>query len=166
MLLAIAFLGAAVGLSYLLSGGITVVIVILTVTTLGISGSFIKKIRSYKGTYELGEYLLLVFCIAIGCMANFQKLVDACSTILMYTALVMSVAIVLHFLLAIIFRIDTDTVLITSVAGIYGPAFVGPIASVLKNKEIVITGITMGLIGYAIGNYWGLFIAYMLKNWL
>lgn len=166
VLLALAFLSISVGLSYLISGKIAVVIVMLTITTLGIGGSFIKKIQSHLGTYELGEYLLLIFCLAIGSMASLEQLVSGSSTVLMYMGFVMTMSIIIHFTLGAIFKIDADTVIITSVAGIYGPAFVGPIAIVLNNKRIVVTGITAGLIGYAIGNYWGLIIAYTLKSFL
>ena len=72
-------------------------------------------------------------------------------------------AILLHFFLAAIFRIDRDTVIITSTAAIYGPAFIGPVANAIKNKEMIVPGITMGLLGYAIGNYIGIGIAMLLK---
>jgi uncharacterized membrane protein len=72
-------------------------------------------------------------------------------------------AIILHFLLATIFRIDRDTVIITSTAAIYGPAFIGPVANAIKNKEMIVPGITMGLLGYAIGNYIGIGIGMLLK---
>ena len=71
--------------------------------------------------------------------------------------------IILHYTLCALFRIDTDTAIITSVAGIYGPAFVGPVAKALNNKEIIISGITTGLIGYAIGNYLGIALGLWLK---
>jgi uncharacterized membrane protein len=73
-------------------------------------------------------------------------------------------SIVLHFLFAWIFRVDADTTLITSVAGIFGPAFIGPVASVLKNKDIVVSGLTTGLVGYAIANYLGLGMAQLFHS--
>ncbi len=60
-------------------------------------------------------------------------------------------------------RLDRDTVLITSTAAIYGPAFVGSVAVALKNKEIVFSGIAASLIGIAAGNYLGLCIAWWLS---
>ncbi|GAG52220.1 unnamed protein product, partial [marine sediment metagenome] len=40
---------------------------------------------------------------------------------------------------------------------------------VLKNREIVVSGITTGVIGFAIGNYLGILVAYGLApliSWL
>jgi len=38
------------------------------------------------------------------------------------------------------------------------------VAGALKNKEIIITGITGGIIGYVAGNYLGIALAYFLKG--
>ncbi len=66
-------------------------------------------------------------------------------------------------LLAMVFRIDTDTTIITSTAGIYGPAFIIPVAEGIKNREVVVSGLTCGLAGYAIGNYLGFAVAWLLR---
>jgi uncharacterized membrane protein len=70
----------------------------------------------------------------------------------------------LHVLLASFFKIDVDTVIITSVAGICSPPLVPMVASALKNKEIVITGVVTGIIGWVIGTYLGIAVAYILHN--
>lgn len=161
--LSIIILGIGIGLSYLIHSEISIIIVILTVTTLGIAASFTKKIRNLKGAYEAGDYLMLVFCIAIGTLANFGDLINAGPVVFSYVALVMTGAILIHFMLAAIFRIDADTVIITSAAGIFGAPFIAPIASVLKNRNVLLAGLTTSLIGYALGNYLGLAVAYLLK---
>ena len=152
-----------VGLSYLIKNNISVIIIILTVTTLGIASSFSNKIKKLNYSFELGEYLLLIFCVAIGSLADFRELINNSSTIFLFLAVVMISSVLLHYFLAWIFRIDADTVIITSTAAIFSPAMVAPISSVLKNREILISGLTTGLVGYAIGNYLGILIAYFLK---
>jgi uncharacterized membrane protein len=164
-LLACCIVSVALGVSYLLFGEFKAIFIILTVTSLGIGGSFITAIRETPGSYTLGEYFLLVFCFALGTQADIPKLIESASQTLLFTGMVMFGAIVLHLFFAWVLRIDRDTAIITSVAGIYGPAFVGPIAKVLNNKSIVLTGMTTGLIGYAIGNYLGITFALLLKNW-
>lgn len=66
-------------------------------------------------------------------------------------------------LLSKAFHIDADTALITSTAGIYGPAFIVPVADAMDNREVVLPGLICGIIGYAIGNYLGIGIAIALK---
>lgn len=158
-LLSTTILALSIGFSILLDGKITAPSVILAVTTLSIGASFIKRVRFLPRTYEFGEYFLLVFCMGIGSISNYTEMLQASPNVLLYVTCVFTGTLALHFLLSWIFKVDADTTLITSVAGIFGPAFIGPVASVLKNKDIVVSGLTTGLVGYAIANYLGLGMA-------
>jgi uncharacterized membrane protein len=163
LLLAVFIVGIAIIISWIIKRDIVAPIVILVITTLGIAFSFNGKVQKLKGAYESAEYLLLVFAIAMGGLADFSELIKASSAIFYFCGLVVICSVVLHFLLSAIFRIDTDTVIITSTAAIFGPAFIGPVAKGINNREIIVSGITMGLVGYAIGNYLGLAVAWLLK---
>lgn len=163
--LSVIILGAAVGLSLLFFGKMSAVFILLFVTTVGIALSFNPTIHSMPGSYRLGDYFLLVFCLALGCLADVSLLVASAAQTLLFTGFVMVGGIFLHVLFAYFFKIDRDTVIITSVAGIYGPAFVGPIAKVLNNRNVVLAGMTTGLIGYAVGNYLGIGLALILERW-
>ncbi|MEW6032479.1 MAG: DUF819 family protein [Bacillota bacterium] len=161
--LAVGIVAASVGLSLLLTGKLADALIILLITTLAIAASFVRGIHRLEGAFDLGTYILLVFCVSIGTIADFREL-TASPVIFGYCALVLSGAILLHYLLAALFRIDADTVIITSTAAVFSPPFVAPIAAVLKNREIIVSGLTTGLVGYAVGNYLGLALAYLLHG--
>jgi uncharacterized membrane protein len=163
LLLGVIILGLAVWISMTVKGEVAEPWVILVLTTLGIAVSFVKKVRKMKGSYETAFYLLLIFSLSIGALADVNELMTKSSNLFMYTAFVMYSAIIVHFVLAAVFRIDRDTVIITSTAAIYGPAFISPVANAIKNREMIGPGITMGLLGYAIGNYIGIGIAMFLR---
>lgn len=164
LLLSLGILGVSVGFSMLVADGeITAPNVILGVTTLSIGASFFKRVRYLPRTYEFGEYFLLIFCLGIGSMSNIGDLLQSSPLMFYYVSCVFIGTITLHFFLSWVFRMDADTTLITSVAGIFGPAFIGPVASVLKNREIVVSGLTTGLVGYAVANYLGIGIANLFK---
>lgn len=154
--------GASAGLSVLVLGEVSVAFFILTLTTLSVGASLVPRIRSLPGSYETGQYVLLMFCVAIGTLADFRRIVGTGIDYVACVGFVVAAAVALHYAVAALFRIDADTVLITSTAAVFGPAFVGPIAGVLKNREVVMSGITTGLVGYAVGNYLGLGLAYWL----
>jgi uncharacterized membrane protein len=162
-LLAVFIVVIAVCISWIIKKDIVAPIVILVITTLGIAFSFNSKVQKLKGAYESAEYLLLVFAVAMGGMADFSELIKASSEIFYFCGVVVICSVVLHYLLAAIFRIDTDTVIITSTAAIFGPAFIGPVAKGINNREVIVSGITMGLVGNAVGNYLGLAVAWILK---
>jgi uncharacterized membrane protein len=156
-------LAAAFAISRLFWGEPVTPVIILVITTLGIAFSFSKKIYTLEGTFDTAEYLLLIFAVAVGAMADFRELLASSSTIFFYLGTMLGISIILQFGLAAIFRIDADTSIITSAAGIFGPAFIGPVAEGIRNRQVIVPGITMGLLGYAIGNYLGLAVSFLLK---
>ena len=162
VLIAAAGLVVSLGISWLVAGTVREVIVILSVTTIGIALSFLQPVRKLKGSYPAGEYFLMIFCIAIGSLADFRMLMDASLVILLFVTFITVASILIHYFLAMILKIDVDTLIITSAAGIFSPAFVPAIAKAIDNEEIVISGLTTGLVGYAIGSYLGIMIAYLL----
>jgi uncharacterized membrane protein len=161
-LLSIAVGGVTVGVVFVVVGKLAVAPLILGITTLALAFSFHPRVRSLPGTVTVGNYLLMSFAVAVGTMAKVSQLVEALGSVFVFVAVVMVVGLLLHYALAAIFRIDRDTVLITSTAAIYGPPFVGPVAAALKNQDVVVSGVTTGVIGYAIGNYAGIAIAHLL----
>lgn len=157
--------GASVGISFALYNKIQATAVILSLTTLGLLASLWRPLRKLAWSYEAGDYLLLMFCTAIGALVDIQRLTQSTAilTFLGFAACLMGGAIVIHMILAAIFRIDADTTLITSSAGIFGPPFIGPIASALKNRALLVSGLTMSIAGLAIGTYLGYLLAILLK---
>ena len=71
----------------------------------------------------------------------------------------------LHMILSKIFKIERDIAMITSIASIFGPAFVPILVKKLKNPDVLLPGIASGLFGYAIGNYLGIGLFYFL-DWM
>ena len=136
-------------------------VIMLAATTLGVALSFCKKVRALPGSYDAGQYLILMFSLAMGLCFDMSHL-GAILRVIGMVFFVELLTVVVHILLAKIFRIDRDTMLITSVAGVYGPAFIIPVARALKNDEIILPGILCGILGYAIGNYLGIGLGELL----
>jgi uncharacterized membrane protein len=155
--------GASVFISGQIAGSSVPGIIILSLTTLALLLSFNKKIRHFEGSQEVGQYLLLVFCFAVGSLANVSQLFSNNLWYFGFCSLIMFGSIILHFLCCYFLKIDRDTAIITSMAGIFGPAFVAPMSQVLKNKSILVSGVTTGLVGIAVGNFVGVIVAYCLK---
>lgn len=162
--LSILCFSAALGVSFLITGKTDGSIIILILTTLGISFSFIPRIRRLKGNYETGDYLLLVFALAIGSMADFSQMVTSNLYIVVYVGIVVFGSALLHVLSSALFKLDDDTVIITSVAAIFGPAFVAPVGERIKNRDMIIPGISLALLANAFGNYLGIGAGWLLHQ--
>ena len=72
------------------------------------------------------------------------------------------VSLILTLVLGKLCRIDGDTAIITSNTMINSPALVPMVAASMKNRDIVVVGISIGLVGYAVGNYLGYFVFELL----
>jgi uncharacterized membrane protein len=153
------------GLALLLHKIPMMVVVILSITTLGLVASLVKRINRIEKTFQLGMYLILVFSLTVASMANLKTMfgIGMLNLILFITWCYFG-SLILHIILAKIFRIDADNFLITSAAFIFSPPFVPLVANALKNKDVIVTGITGGIIGYILGNYFGVALAYFLKG--
>jgi len=169
---------AALGLSVLIfaiSGVISLLVpqsmqmvtVILGITTLGLVLSLVPRIHNIEKTFQLGMYFIIVFCLAVASMADITQIFNIQYLhLFLYVLFVYFGTLILHVIFSKLFNIDADTVIITSSALLFSPPFVPAIASAIKNKDVIISGITVGIIGYAIGNYLGVFLAYALEGWL
>ncbi|MCO4794143.1 MAG: DUF819 family protein [Bacteriovoracaceae bacterium] len=161
--IAFGVVGISIGFSLVFMKSLFAPLIILLCTTLGIGLSFLPVVRNNQASYKMGEYLLYIFCIGLGSLCDLNQALTNAPNIFLFVTLVLVFAIVLHFIGAKLFKIDVDTALITNVAAVYGPAFVGPVARVLGNRQIVVSGLTCGLMGYAVGNYLGLGMAQLIR---
>lgn len=167
---------AATGISlgiFAVSGGLgliltyfpLMVVVILSITTLGILASLSGWINRIEKTFQMGMYLILIFSLVVSSMADLSIIFSIkYINLFLFVLYAYFGSMILHLILSIIFKVDTDNYLITTTALIFSPPFVPVVAAALKNKELITTGLTVGLIGYVVGNYLAVPLAYLLKG--
>lgn len=163
-------ISAGVGaLIWMLTGAIqgrmldyVVPLMLIGVTVFGIIGSFNKRIRETEGTNILGHYLILVFSFALASSVNFSELLGSSFGDLMLLYGIITVgSFVVHMILARFLKIDSDCMIVTATAGIYGPAFVPAITKQLNNDSLTVPGLICGSIGYALGTFLGLGLGFL-----
>ncbi len=99
-------------------------------------------------------------------MVDLTNLASPTFEILGYLSFVIFGSLILQMIISKFVKTDTDTMIITSTALICSPPFVPVVSGALKNKEILVPGITIGIIGYALGNYLGFLMAELLHYWI
>ena len=162
-ILAVAIAGVSLGLSFLISGKVNMIILILTLTTLSIAASFVPRVRTWVKSYDVGMYLVLIFSLVVSSMVDIATIdIKAGLYMFLYISFIIFLSLGLQLLLGKLLKIDADTTIITSVAMINSPLFVPMIADAMKNRRIILTGITVGIFGYAVGNYLGVLLAHIL----
>ena len=155
LLASVIVMGISVYIGTLCGGGegISMIALILSITTLSLLLTNWKEVSSWDKSYDAGMYLIYVFCLVMATMADLSTINWSQSLyILIFQAVIIFGSLALIVLLAKLFRIDADTAVITSNTLINSPICVPMIAATMKNKDVIVTGITNGLAGYAVGN--------------
>ena len=132
---------------------------IIGITSLGLVASFIPKIHNLANSFQLGMYLILVFCFTMGTMTDTNIFTNIDLGLASYISFILVGSLIMQAILCKIFKVDTDTFLITSSAAIMSVPFIPVIAGALKNREILLPGFAAAILGYAIGNYLGIIVA-------
>lgn len=141
------------------------VVFILSLSTLGIVCSFLNPVRKLERSFDIGMYLIYIFSIAMASMADFSNLRidDGINQIIFLTIAVFG-SLLLHAIFCRVMRVDADSMTVSSVSFINSPPFVPMMVAVLKNKDALIVGLGAGIVGYALGNYFGVLMASLLGS--
>jgi uncharacterized membrane protein len=170
IMIATAFSVVIFGTSYLLSNlfdEFKEAALILLITAFGLGLSLVRKINRLEKSFQAGMYLIVVFCLVLASTVDFNNIFQKETlNLFLYVAFAVFGSLAVHVILSIFFKIDADTVIITSTALVYSPPFVPVIASAIKNKEVIISGVTAGMLGYVIGNFLGIFTGNFLRIFL
>lgn len=158
-------MGISVGVGTVVGGesGISMVALILTITTLSLLMTMSKKVRSWDKSYDAGMYIIYVFCLVMATMADLSSINWQQSLfVLLFQAVIVFGSLFITILFARPLGVDADTAVITSNTLVNSPVCVPMIAATMKNRDVVVVGITNGLAGYAVGNYLGYLIFQLL----
>ena len=158
-------IGVSAGLGLLAGDGAFMTVLILSLTTLGIAASFWKPIKKRKYGYDIGMYCIYVFSVVVASMADLRSLsISGSLNMLGYLTFVIFFSLLLEVLSAKPLKVDADTMTVSSVAYICSPPFVPMMAAAMKNKSVLAGGLSVGVVGYAVGNYLGFLIARLLET--
>ncbi|MDX1496156.1 MAG: DUF819 family protein [Salinisphaeraceae bacterium] len=161
--LAVLVLTFALALSALLPENMRSAGTIILITTLGLAFSFITGVRRLKVSFHLGMYLVLVFCFTMGSMTDTAIFSRLNWALFAYIAAILLGSLLLHAVLCRILKIDVDTFLVTSAAAIMSVPFIPVVVGALRNPALLVPGFAAAILGYALGNYLGIAVAYGVR---
>ena len=136
---------------------------ILIVTTFALILAQIPAIRNIKGGWELGDLVFYVFFAAVGALMDFYLAVILSPILFAYVVIVMIVHLLFVYGIGWMARMDLGVLTIASVATKSGPALVPPVAEAKEWRHLILPGILIALLGYAVGNYVGFAVAKVME---
>ena len=73
------------------------------------------------------------------------------------------VSLTIHAIFCRLLRVDADSMVISSVAFINSPPFVPMVVAAMRNKGALVVGLGAGIVGYALGNHFGVLMSKLLE---
>ena len=136
---------------------------ILIVTTLALVLAQFSPVRKLKGAWEIGDLAFWVFFAAVGALINFYQAIVLSPVLFAYVVIIMAVHFVFLFGTGRLFKMDIGVLTIASVATKAGPPLVVPVAETKGWRHLILPGIVLGMLGYAVGNYVGYAVAHGIR---
>jgi len=135
---------------------------ILLLTTMVLLVAQVPAIKELSGSAMWGNYLLHLFLAANGAQSVIANIFRIGPVIFYFAAATVAVHGLVIFGVGRLFRIDAATLAVASQANVGGPASAMALAGTRGYTQLLLPGIAVGLLGYALGNYMGYLIGNMM----
>eukprot|EP01138_Halocafeteria_seosinensis_P006298 gb/GECG01006439.1/.p1 GENE.gb/GECG01006439.1/~~gb/GECG01006439.1/.p1 ORF type:complete len:511 (+),score=44.29 gb/GECG01006439.1/:1-1533(+) len=140
------------------------VVTVITIMSLALGLSRCKYVRESSMAFPLGQYIILIFSVASGMLASARQVLGNTPILFAFVAFTLIATVTLHITLAKLFRIDADTLIVMSSSCTLSPPFVPMVTTVIGNQKLLLPGVTIGILGYAIGTYLGVGVGLLWKS--
>jgi len=137
---------------------------VLWLTTFALIVGHFEHYRTERGALQLGNLALHFFFVIIGIHSRVSEILAVGVEVFYFTLLVVGVHGLVVFGAGRLFRMDVGSLAVASQAAVGGPSSALAVAVSREWKGLVLPGIIVGLLGYAIGTYLGFGVAYALRG--
>lgn len=138
---------------------------ILWLTTLALALGHTPFFRQAPGAMQLGAVGLHFFFVLIGVLSRFSEIAAVGLEVLFFTLIVVGVHGVVVFGVGKLLRLDMGSIAVASQASVGGPSSALAVAISREWRHLVLPGVIVGLLGYAVGTYLGLGVGYVVRLW-
>jgi len=136
---------------------------VLWLTTIVLILAQVPAVKALAGSAMFGNYLILLFLASNGARSVVANLVALGPPVFYFALITVAVHGVLIFGIGRLARLDLPTLVVASQANVGGAASAIAIAGARGYTDRLLPGVAVGLLGYAIGNYFGFVIAALMR---
>jgi uncharacterized membrane protein len=112
---------------------------------------------------EAGNVMMYIFLAAIAAGADVWKLIEIAPVLFLFASVIIVVHLVILFGVGKILKLDLAELAMASAVLIGGPASAPALASAKGWRDLLIPGLLLGSLGYAIGSFIGVSIVELLR---
>lgn len=149
-----------------LAAAVPTVPAVLWLTTLALAAGQIPPVRRLSGAMLLGTVALHLFFTLMGISSRVGEIARVGPQVLYLMMIVVAVHGTLLYGVGRLARLSPGTLSVASQAAIGGPTTAMAMAIARRWPGLILPGMAAGLLGYAIGNYLGLGIAYLTRGFV
>ncbi len=137
---------------------------VLWLTTLALIVGHVPALRPAEGSMQMGNLALHAFFVVLGVFSRISEIFAVGLEVFYYTLVVVAVHGLVLFGVGRLLRLDIGSLSVASQASVGGPSTALAQAVAHEWRGLVLPGIIVGLLGYAIGNYVGFGVAYLIRG--
>jgi uncharacterized membrane protein len=137
---------------------------VVWLTTFTLAVAQVPAVRRLHGALHLGTLALNLFFVVIGIGSRVAEILAVGLEVFYFTATVVLIHGLVTFAAARLVRLDVETTAVASQAAVGGPSTAMALAIARRRPGLALPGLMAGLLGYAVGNYLGLAVAYAVRG--
>lgn len=133
--------------------------VILTTLTLILVSIFPNYFKNISGADEIGSFFIYMFFVTVGIPASLKDVITQAPLLLVFSFTICTINLLFALIGGKITKCSIEEIVIASDATLAGPSGTAALAIAKGWNKLIIPALLVGLWGYVIGNYCGVFIA-------
>jgi len=137
---------------------------VLWLTTFALAVGHLKHFRTERGALQLGNLALHFFFVIIGIHSRISEILVVGVEVFYFTLVVVGVHGLVVFGVGRLLRMDVGSLAVASQAAVGGPSSALAVAVSREWRGLVLPGIIVGLLGYALGTYLGFGVASLIRG--
>lgn len=116
-----------------------------------------------RGARELGTFLIYLFFTVLGVPASIGMIIQKSPLLLLFCGIMVLVNLLVTLFFGKIFKFSIEEMVIASNANIGGPTTAAAMAIAKGWEKLIVPGLLVGVLGYVLGNYYGIIVGNLLK---
>lgn len=137
---------------------------ILWLTTYALLVGHTRAFRRPEGALQLGTMVLHLFFVVIGIWSRIAEIAAVGVVVFVYTLVLVAIHGLVVYGGGRLLKLDLGSLSVASQASVGGPSSALAVAVAREWPGLVLPGIIVGLVGYAVGNYLGFGLAYLVRG--
>lgn len=137
---------------------------VLWLTSFALAAGHLTPLGRVPGSLQFGNFALVFFFVVIGIHSRAAEIIAVGFDVFWFTLVIVTVHGLVVFGFGRLFRLDLASLAVSSQAAIGGPPSALAVAVAREWPHLVLPGIIVGLLGYAVGTYLGFGVAGLLNS--